>query len=297
MKSARLCALFLVSIVSIAYELYVMRFFSISGWESFGSLVISAALLGTGLAGIVLCFLSERVEKNADNILAALAISLPLFMPLATLAGGAVPFNPVFLASDAKQWLYIGIYYIVYGIPFFVAAMFTGISFITMRNDIQKVYFANMLGSGLGGFIIILFMFWLPPRLLILPITFIAIAAALFACVSRDGETGRLEYSVPWILLLFVSSSLSIFITFSRGNIPVSDYKAVSYVRKYPDSRLVHHSWGPGGEYHVYYSKFFHFAPGLSDNASISIDSISSQPYWGLFIDGSGPVGIMGYLR
>jgi hypothetical protein len=36
MKSAKLCALFLIFIAGIAYELYVMRFFSIGGRESFG---------------------------------------------------------------------------------------------------------------------------------------------------------------------------------------------------------------------------------------------------------------------
>ncbi|MDR1256848.1 MAG: hypothetical protein LBJ86_03810 [Spirochaetaceae bacterium] len=54
MKPAKLCALFLISIVNIAYELYVMRAFSIGGRESFGSIVISVTLLGTGISGIIL---------------------------------------------------------------------------------------------------------------------------------------------------------------------------------------------------------------------------------------------------
>jgi hypothetical protein len=297
MKSAKLCALFLVSIVNIAYELYVMRVFSIGGWESFGSLVISAALLGTGISGIILSFLSEWVERNADAILTVLAVLLPPLLPLAVLAAGTVPFNPVFLASDAKQWLYIGAYYLIYGTPFFVMAMFTGVCFIMPQNEIQKVYFANMLGAGAGSFVIILFMFLLPPRFLLLPVIFLSVVAAAFACLTQNGGTRGLEFSVAHILLMLVSASGAIFITFSGGDIRVSDYKAVSYVRKYPDSRLVHHSWSPGGEYHVYYSKYFHFAPGLSDAAAVNIDAMSSQPYWGLFIDGSGPVGVMGYMR
>jgi hypothetical protein len=68
-------------------------------------------------------------------------------------------------------------------------------------------------------------------------------------------------------------------------------------VRRYADSTLVHHAYGPGGEYHVYASRYFHFAPGLSDNAVLRIDNLPTQIYWGLFIDGSGPIGIMGDLR
>jgi hypothetical protein len=294
---AKLGALFLISIVNIAYELYVTRIFSIGGWESFGALVISAALLGVGLSGIALSLFSEQVEKNSGAILRVLSLSLPPLMPLATAAAELAPFNPVFLASDPKQLLYIGVYYFVYGVPFFAMAMFTGIFFITLKNEIQKVYFTNMLGSGIGGLIIITFMFLLPPRILILPVLFISIAAAMLTCLTRDEETGRFEFSIARIIFLFLSAASSIFITFSRGDIHVSDYKAISYVRKYPDSKLVHHSWSPGGEYHVYYSKYFHFAPGLSDNAAVNINNMSSQPYWGLFIDGSGPIGIMGYLR
>jgi SAM-dependent methyltransferase len=85
--------------------------------------------------------------------------------------------------------------------------------------------------------------------------------------------------------------------TFLWGNIRVSDYKDISYVRRYADSNLVHHSFGPAGEHHVYSSRYFHFAPGLSDNAVLKIDELPSQLYWGLFIDGSGPIGIMGTLK
>jgi spermidine synthase len=292
MKHAKLVALFLISIAGIAYELYVMRIFSVGGWSNFGSLVISTALLGFGLSGIVLTFFDEWVQLNADILMVITAISLPLLMALAVVAAQLVPFNPVFLASDPRQIWFIGLYYVIYGFPFFGVATFTGAAFIALREEIQRVYFWNMAGSGVGGFFIILFMFLLPPQYLILPILALTIAAALCTCVDDNGE-----FPLSAILVLLASAAVSICCVFFRGDIRVSDFKAISYVRKYPDSRLVHHSYGPGGEYHVYASDFFHFAPGLSDNAALSIPVIPKQPYWGLFVDGSGPVGVMGNLR
>ncbi|MDR3170864.1 MAG: hypothetical protein LBU17_04455 [Treponema sp.] len=297
MKNTTLRALFFVSVASISYELYVMRIFSIGGWSNFGSLVISTALLGIGLSGIILTFLDEWVRKRAGPILTACAVSLPLCMSLATIAAQLVPFNPVFLASDPRQLWFIGAYYLIYGLPFFIIATFTGVAFIKLRDQIQRVYFWNMIGSGVGGFFIILFMFLLPPQYLILPILALTIIAALFTCGDSDAVAGTLRFSNRKLLALMVVILVSIGCTLFWGDIRVSDYKAISYVRKYPDSKLVHHSYGPGGEYHVYASQYFHFAPGLSDNAALVIPVMPVQPYWGLFVDGSGPIGIMGKLR
>jgi SAM-dependent methyltransferase len=297
MKNAKICALFFISVAGISYELYVMRIFSVGGWSNFGSLVISTALLGIGISGIILTFLADWVRPRADAILSVCAISLPLLLALAVITAQMVPFNPVFLASDSRQLWFIGAYYIIYGLPFFIIAVFTGVAFVALRKEIQKVYFWNMIGSGVGGIFIIVFMFLLPPRYLILPILGLTIIAALFTAVSWDERTQSSRFSLVQLLALVVTSLSGLCFVFLGGDIRVSDYKAVSYVRNYPDSKLVHHSYGPGGEYHVYASQYFHFAPGLSDNAALNVSTMPNQPYWGLFVDGSGPIGIMGSLR
>jgi hypothetical protein len=297
MKYAKFAALFFISIADIAYELFVMRIFSVGGWSNFGSLVISTALLGVGLSGIIITFLDDWVTAHAGAIMSACAISLPLLMAGATIVAQLIPFNPVFLATDSRQIWFIGAYYIVYGLPFFVIAAFTGVAFIALRNEIQKLYFWNMAGSGIGGFFIIVFMFFLPPQYLILPILGLSIAAAVLISVEKNPETGTRHFPWPRLAALTLSSLGSLLCVFLWGDIRISDYKAISYVRKYPDSLLVHHSYSPGGEYHVYASRYFHFAPGLSDMAALRGAPMSSQVYWGLFVDGSGPIGVMGSLR
>ncbi|MDR0730543.1 MAG: hypothetical protein LBF63_02670 [Treponema sp.] len=297
MKHAKFAALFFISIADISYELFVMRIFSVGGWSNFGSLVISTALLGVGLSGIIITFLDDWVTAHSGPIMLVCAISLPLLMAGATIVAQLIPFNPVFLATDSRQIWFIGAYYIVYGLPFFVIAAFTGVAFIALRNEIQKLYFWNMVGSGIGGFFIIAFMFLLPPRYLILPILGLSIVAAIFISVERDAETRTLRFPWPRLLALTLCSLASLVCVFLWGDIRISDFKPISQVRKYPDPLLVHHSYSPGGEYHVYASRYFHFAPGLSDMAALRNTPVSSQVYWGLFVDGSGPVGIMGSLR
>jgi spermidine synthase len=294
MKKTQLAALFFISAAGIAFELYVMRIFSVGSWSNFGSLVISTALLGIGLAGIILTFVEESIRKRPEMYLSILSIALPLFMTASVILAQMVPFNPIFLASDSRQLWFIGAYYIIYGFPFFIIAAYVGITFIALRDKIQGVYFWNMLGSGLGGLFIVLFMFFLPPQYLLLPILALTILAALLTCCR---QSGKWVFPFPYVISLSLTTILSIIFTFFWGNIRISDYKDISYVRRYADSSLVHHSYGPAGEFHVYASRYFHFAPGLSDNAVLKIENLPAQLYWGLFIDGSGPIGIMGNLR
>jgi len=315
MKKTQLAALFFISAAGIAFELYVMRIFSVGSWSNFGSLVISTALLGIGLAGIILTFVEERIQKRPELYLSILSIILPVFMTASVILAQMVPFNPIFLASDTRQLWFIGAYYIIYGFPFFIIAAYVGITFIALRDKIQGVYFWNMLGSGLGGLFIVLFMFFLPPQYLLLPILVLTILAALLTCCRYNEKqistlpnpsaeveqadsrhSGKWTFPLPCAVFLALSTVFSIIFTFFWGNIRISDYKDISYVRRYADSSLVHHSYGPAGEFHVYASRYFHFAPGLSDNAVLKIENLPSQLYWGLFIDGSGPIGIMGNL-
>jgi spermidine synthase len=73
----------------------------------------------------------------------------------------------------------------------------------------------------------------------------------------------------------------------------VSDYKGVSYARKFPDSTRVYESSSPFGYLEIYASSYLHFAPGLSDNAAFTLPQMPANAYLGMYIDGEGPSGII----
>ena len=73
----------------------------------------------------------------------------------------------------------------------------------------------------------------------------------------------------------------------------VSDYKGVSYVRKFPDNKRTYERTSPFGYLEVYSSSYLHFAPGLSDNAAFNLPKMPSNAYLGLYIDSEGPSGII----
>ena len=293
----RIGALFLLSLSLIGYEIAVMRSFSVGSWSNFGSTVISIALLGFGLAGTLLTFMQKRIRRAPNRWLQRIAL---LYMPslaLAHVVAQKIPFNPVMIASDRIQVLWIGAYYLAYAVPFFLGAVFINVAFIVMSSRIHTLYFWNMVGSGLGGFVILVCMYFVPPDLLVLPLLVLSFLAVLMCFLRYRPEKGGLSVEIPGFVLGVISLVLAGLLIMTAGKIRVSEFKGVSYARKYPDAILDYYTFSPMGEIHVYGSSFFHFAPGLSDTASINLENMPKEAFKGLYIDGSGPIGVMRKLE
>lgn len=292
-----LLALFIASIATIAYEVAVMRIFAVGSWSNFGSLVISIALLGIGLAGTLLTFFNDRLRQNASRLLKVISVLLAPSLAGAYIAAQHVPFNPVMIGVDKTQILWVGLYYVIYAVPFFIGAVLIGILFVELQQNIHQVYFWNMLGSGLGGVFILGLMYLLPTERLVAPLIVLTTLMTLVCFIETDPRTNHLH--VPFVpsLLIVVVMLATIGWLVADGNISVSEFKPVSYARRYPDSRLVYYAWGPTGEYDVYQSSYFHFAPGLSDNASLNVQTMPEDAFLGLYIDGQGPIAVMRNLK
>jgi len=294
----RMGALLILSAITISYQLAVMRTFSIGSWSTFGSMVISIALLGNGMAGTLLTFMNKRVKANADKWLRRSAgLQVPV-MAAAHIMAQKVPFNPVMIATNPDQLWWIGAYYLIYAVPFFIGALFISSMFIVYSRQIHQLYFWNMMGSGLGGFILLLILFVLPTDRIILPLLILAGLATLAILLRWDEEKkevafSELKWRIPiWTLVIIFSCISMIF----WGDIKISEYKGISYALQYPDVEKVYYSYGPEGEYSVFKSSYFHFAPGLSDNAFFYLEEMPEEAFLGLYQDGSGPIGLMGAL-
>ncbi len=289
----RLAALFFVSVCVLAFEIEVMRAFSVASWSSFGAMVISIALLGFGLAGAFLTLLSQQVRRRPDLWLVSSSFALGPAMAVSHVLAQRIPFNPVLITSDPTQLAWIGAYYVIYAVPFFAGGVFIGTAFAALSSQTHRLYFWNMLGSGLGGLLILGFMYLLPPDALIYPLVGLAAVPALLCCAWWSPVESRFRMRGQEAVLYLVLSGLCFLLVARYGALGVSDFKPISYARKYPDAAEVYSSFSPRGEMKAFSSSYFHFAPGLSDNASFAIGPMPRNAFLGLFTDGNGPVGIM----
>jgi len=289
----RLAALSIVSVCVLAFEIEVMRVFSVASWSNFGAMVISIALLGFGVAGTLLTFLSDHVRRQPDLWFLSSSFALGPSLAAAHVLAQHVPFNPVLITSDPAQLAWIGAYYVVYSIPFLAGGLFIGVAFIVLASQTHKLYFWNMLGSGVGGLLVLALMYALPPGSLIYPLVGLAAVPALLCCIWWSPVEGRFHLRSQEAVLFVVLTGLCFLLVGRYGALSVSDFKPISYAKKYPDVAELYRGWSPRGEMEVFSSSYFHFAPGLSDNASFAAGPMPQNAFLGLFTDGNGPVGIM----
>ena len=269
----------------IALQIAVMRIFSIASWAHFGSLVISIAMLGFGIASAVMCVGKARIERNQDLLA---KICLLSFGPLLAAANGLaqmVPFNPIFLVSDPQQKLRLLANFLLYFSPFLPGAVFLGLAFLRGQKAFGRVYFADLAGSGLGGLSFLGALYLLPPeRLLLVPWR-----SGSSAGSSGSGCSAIAAVSSCCCWLARWASLAQLRAAADRS----SPYKGVSYARHFPDAERIYQAASPFGDLEVYRSSYFHFAPGLSDMAAINLPTMPIDAYLGMFIDGDGPIGII----
>jgi len=280
----------LVAGAVIALQIGIMRLFSVGSWAHFGSLVVSLAMLGFGLTSAIMCVRKGWFERHWQRVAMT---SLMLFGPLmvaSNLAAQQIPFNAIFLVSDpAQKWRLFG-NFLLYMLPFLAGAFYLGTVFLKAQRIFGRVYFADLTGSGLCGLLFLGAMYFVTPEnLLIVPLV-LWLAGSVLWCVA----VGR-RRPIAWLAGTAVAC-IAVHLAapaFDVPNLAVSDYKGVSYARKFPDSERVYERASPFGYLEVYSSSYLHFAPGLSDNAAFNLPTMPANAYLGLYIDGEGPSGII----
>jgi spermidine synthase len=275
----------------IALQIDVMRVFAVGGWAHFGSLVVSLAMLGFGLASAVMTVAKDWFARNWRW---AATVSLALFGPLAVGANLYVQhlgFNAIFLVSDpAQKWKLLRIF-LAELTPFLTGAFFLGCVFLRSNRIFGRVYFADLAGAGLCGLVFLLAMYALTPANLIAAPLGLWFAACLAWTFGPGGRATLIPFLVAGVVAFaghFVLPQ-----TIGLKTLATNDYKGVAYARKFPDAKKVYESASPFGFLQVYSSSYLHFAPGLSDNAGFSLPTMPANAYLGLYIDGDGPIGVM----
>jgi len=142
-----------LSAALIAFQIALMQILSIVQWHHFAFMIISVALLGFGAAGSVLSVWGNRLQKNAEWLLPVLMMVTAIAMALVTDISqqSGVRFDSYLLFAEYSHMGKLLMTYLIFFIPFFSGALAIGLIFVKHAASIGKIYFANLLGSGLGG--------------------------------------------------------------------------------------------------------------------------------------------------
>ena len=142
----------LISAAALAYEILLMRLFSIVLWHHFAYMIISLALLGYGASGALLALARTR---RAAALRAALLRSPRRCSGLSAigcfLLAQRVPFNPLEILWDPRQPAYLLAVYLLLLLPFLCAGACVCMAFSRFRGKVSRIYSFDILGAGAGS--------------------------------------------------------------------------------------------------------------------------------------------------
>ncbi len=269
-------SVFLLSAAALAYEILLMRLFSVIQWHHFAYMIIGLALLGYGASGTVVAIGQRRFLRFFDTNYQLAAALFPVTAVACFLLAQQIPFNAEEILWDGRQILYLCVLFVLLSMPFFFVA--SAICLVLMRHHscLPRVYAADLAGAGSGGLGAIFLLYTLPPLWALLAVGAVGVGAGLLAAWELNAfskKTAAVALAGMCILIVIASNA----------ELLPSPYKAQRQLLRIEGSRIVSERSSPLGLISVVESGLvpLRHAPGLSVNARGQL-----PVQMGLFTDG-----------
>ena len=139
-----------IALSTLFYELSLIRILDILWYPHFAYMVITLALLGFGISGVVTSVLSEKKKLFSDSTLSLLTIALAIAY------GGMFfflnRFHVDFKTFSSVAYLGTKVLLVFSGllIPFFLSGLILSILFTRHADKFGKLYFWDLVGASIG---------------------------------------------------------------------------------------------------------------------------------------------------
>ncbi|MDH3562617.1 MAG: SAM-dependent methyltransferase [Gammaproteobacteria bacterium] len=254
----------LLSASSLAYEVLLMRLFSIIQWHHFAYMIISLALLGYGASGTFLSLTAHRLLPRFPLAYLGNVAMFGLSAVGCYLIAQQVSFNPEEILWDPNQQLRLLLIYLVLTLPFFFVANGIGLALTHYRGEITRVYAADLLGASIGSLSIVLLLFLVYPATALQILGTLGFAAAALASWELKYQPRRIA------LVLILLSFTPLMLPAGWLALAISPYKGMNQSLQISGTRIIDEYSSPLGLISVMESSQIplRHAPGLSLNAS-----------------------------
>ena len=271
---------FCISAAALMVEVNLTRLFSVAQFYHYAFMIVSLAMLGSGVSGMVLALFPAWGRETLSRSLVLCALGFGVSAVGAYVVINQVPFDSFSVAWDFRQIGVLALHYLLLSLPFFFSGLTFGLLITTYRESVGVLYAANMAGSALGC----------------------ALALFLPAWVGGEGVIwvggligGATASGLAWILSepdrrwgwaglgLMALCGLTLAVEPGFARLRLSPYKGLSYALQYPGARIVSQRWNGFSRLDVVESPGIRSLPGLSFRFE---GSLPSQD--GLFVDGGG---------
>jgi spermidine synthase len=247
--SLRAVAVALVAAATLAFEILLVRVFAIEHFHHIAYMAIGVAMLGIGASGTLVAVAGGVGASSAERWFPVATLLTALSLVVTPLLVDRMSLDLTQLAWNAKQWVRLGIVYLLLALPFAAGALVMLLALTLERERPGWIYGASFVGSGVGS-LLALGALWVMPasRALVIPAVVAAVAATLMRPVVGGVAlvlAGLIALWPPW-------------------RIDVSPYKGLPQVEAYPDAQRVAERTSPLGSVVAVRAPAFRHAPGLS---------------------------------
>ena len=256
----------LISAAALAYEILLMRLFSIIQWHHFAYMMISLALLGYGASGTFLALFRRKLEGHFFAAYLFNAVMFGVTAVLCFLLAQAVPFNALEVLWDPRQPLWLMLIFLLLFIPFFCAANCICLAFSNCSAQLHKVYCFDLLGAGCGAAAIIGLLFIVSPATALQTVGALGLLSAAVACWEFRVQQ---RWAVPALVLAAAIMASPV----AGFTLQVSQFKGLSQALRVLNAEQIDQRSSPLGQLTTVRSPSipFRHTPGLSLNAPGSI--------------------------
>ncbi len=254
-------SLALLSAAALAYELLLMRLFSIIHWHHYAYMVIGLALLGHGFSGSVVLLGQSKLIKHFRSAYLACILLFSLFSLISFQWAQNIPFNAEEILWNWQQSLYLLIIFLILTIPFFFVGAAICLAFLAFKQRMAMLYAADLFGAGVGciGFVLLMNIVFPQSALFFIGLwgVFAAIVAGLELAWCR-------RYQASILVLLLVVLGLN----GTRLPLSVSPYKGLPKMLLIKGTRVIEERSSSLGIISVLASEEIplRYAPGMSLN-------------------------------
>ncbi len=232
---------FIISVVVLAFQTVINRMFSLMFWYHFAFMIISVAMFGIGLGGLLVYFINRFLKNQVPLVLAILSVLLAFFLPISLMEVNVIPLNMDLLGKDPLHTKYFVQFFLTLSVPFIISGFVFSYVFTNFKLDINRVYFFDLFGGGIGA-IAVLFLF--PHRGPFMS-AYVLSALALLAASSFLFKRWKVVAIILFPLLL-LGNHLFFFDRLSHAEVRVSKGKnRVEYSKNAGLSKDLEKQYGP----------------------------------------------------
>jgi SAM-dependent methyltransferase len=248
----------LLSAAVIAFQLVLIQILSIVQWYHFAYMVISVALLGFGAAGTILSLFRKPLINAFEWLLPLLMIlgaaAMALVVGVSQLS--SFRFDSYLLFVKPGQVWRLLFTYLLFLVPFLSCALGIGLVFVKFADDIGRLYFVNLLGSGLGGVVALGLIWFYLPRELPAAVSILPLVSAMLIVPQRR----RRHILAAGVVALIIV----VFRLLNPPALELSQFKSLKKTLNLPGAEIILEKNSPYGLIQVVSSPALRYAPGLS---------------------------------